>query len=65
MRVRLNHFASQCKMDFDDFDDDLDSLLDLESNLAEAGNHIKRSLADLQSQRDAAACLAGAQDCYN
>lgn len=41
-----------------DFDDDLDSLLDLENEIAEEGTH-KRSLADLQSQQDAARCLAG------
>ncbi|EFN58850.1 hypothetical protein CHLNCDRAFT_50360 [Chlorella variabilis] len=40
-----------------DFDDDLDSLLDLENEIAEEGTH-KRSLADLQSQQDAARCLA-------
>jgi hypothetical protein len=42
-------------MDFDD----LDALLDIEADLGEEGVGQKRSLADLQSQREAERSLAG------
>ena len=48
--------------DFDEFED-LDSLLELESELAEDGGDgagHKRARADLQSQQEAARSLAGA-----